>query len=338
MPYRLEPRLPLELPVASGRRIGRFALAVARARRGRLALATLAAVAASAVALAGPALLGAVVDAVVEDGGRARIDALALAYLGVAVSGGALAWLAALAAARLGEDVLCELRERTFERVTALPASVVERAGAGDVLTRLTDDVETLTEARARTVALVAQEPHVFAASVADNLRLACPGATDAQLRAVIAAVDGEGWIATLPSGLETRVGAGGETLDPAAAQRLALARVSLADPGVVLLDEATAALGAGQARAAERALAPATADRTVIAIAHDLAAAEAADRVLVMSDGRVVEQGAHAELLQRGGEYARLWTGWRAERERSLGELAPVSASDRPRHAARRE
>jgi ATP-binding cassette, subfamily C, bacterial len=161
-----------------------------------------------------------------------------------------------------------------------------------------------------RRIVLVTQEHHVFIGTVRDNLAIAAPAAADADLLAALAAVDAE-WVHTLPDGLSTELGAGGRALDAAQAQQLALARVVLADPHTVILDEATALLDPATARHAERAMGAVLAGRTVIAIAHRLHTAHYADRVAVMAGGRITELGRHENLVEAGGEYARLWRSW---------------------------
>ncbi|MFD8546598.1 ABC transporter ATP-binding protein [Streptomyces sp. NPDC059649] len=165
-----------------------------------------------------------------------------------------------------------------------------------------------------RHVVLVTQEHHVFLGSVRDNLRLAAPGAGDAELRAALAAV-GADWAGELPAGLDTELGPGGHRLDGARSQQLALARVVLADPHTVILDEATALLDPRTARHTERALAAVLAGRTVIAVAHRLHTAHDADRVAVMEAGRLAELGTHDELVAAGGAYAALWRSWHGGR-----------------------
>jgi ATP-binding cassette, subfamily C, bacterial len=155
-------------------------------------------------------------------------------------------------------------------------------------------------------VVLVTQEYHVFHDSIRGNLMLARPDATDAQLLAALDAV-GAHWA----EDLDTVVGGDGRTLDGAQAQQLALARVVLADPHTVILDEATALLDPAAARHTERALAAVLAGRTVVAIAHRLQTAHDADRVAVMDRGVVTELGTHDELVAANGTYAALWHSW---------------------------
>ena len=166
-----------------------------------------------------------------------------------------------------------------------------------------------------RQVVLVTQEHHVFLGTVRDNLAIASPDATDAQLRAALAAVGAE-WAGELPAGLDTELGASGTVIDGSQAQQLALARVVLADPHTLILDEATALLDPRTARHTERALAAVMRGRTVIAVAHRLHTAHDADRVAVMEDGRLTELGTHDELVAAGGAYAALWGSWHGRHE----------------------
>lgn len=164
-----------------------------------------------------------------------------------------------------------------------------------------------------REVALVTQEQHVFVGTVAENLRLARPSASDQELSSVLAAVDATEWVAALPEGVETVVGAGGAPLNPAQIQQLALARLVLADPHTLVLDEATSLLDPRAARHLERSLASVLEGRTVVAIAHRLHTAHDADRVAVVEDGLLRELGTHDELLANGGAYAELWKSWQS-------------------------
>ncbi|MFF0318154.1 ABC transporter ATP-binding protein [Micromonospora sp. NPDC005252] len=172
---------------------------------------------------------------------------------------------------------------------------------------------------RRRRIALVTQEHHVFIGSVRDNLAFAAPDASDEQMRAALATV-GADWYDELPEGLDTALGDGARQLGAAEAQQLALARLLLADPHTLILDEATAALDPSTARRTERALAAVLVGRTVIAIAHRLNTAHDADRVAVLADGRITEIGSHDDLVAAGGAYAALWRSWHAhadERQR---------------------
>ncbi|MFF3486249.1 ABC transporter ATP-binding protein [Streptomyces sp. NPDC002701] len=180
-----------------------------------------------------------------------------------------------------------------------------------------------------RQVVLVTQEHHVFLGTVRDNLLIAEPEARDDELWAALAAVGADDWVRELPDGLGTELGSGGgpapgagrglpggaPVADGSRAQQLALARVVLADPHTLVLDEATALLDPATARHTERALAAVLQGRTVIAIAHRLHTAHDADRVAVMEDGRLTELGTHDSLVAAGGAYAALWHSWHGER-----------------------
>ncbi|MGH3985065.1 MAG: ABC transporter ATP-binding protein, partial [Pseudonocardiaceae bacterium] len=160
-------------------------------------------------------------------------------------------------------------------------------------------------------VVLVTQEVHTFAGTLADDLRLARPGASETDLAAALDKVGALAWVRALPDGLATVVGAGGHRLTATQAQQLALARLVLADPLVAILDEATAEAGSAGARVLEAATLRALDGRTALVVAHRLTQAATADRIVVLDDGRVVEIGPHAELATGDGPYAQLWTAW---------------------------
>jgi ABC-type multidrug transport system fused ATPase/permease subunit len=173
-----------------------------------------------------------------------------------------------------------------------------------------------------RRVALVTQEHHVFVGTLRDNLALALGelgseetgDAADLRLREALEAVDAWEWVAALPDGLDTRVGSGGLHLGAGQSQQVALARLVLADPHTLVLDEATSLIDPRAARHLERSLAAVLEGRTVIAIAHRLYTAHDADRVAVVEDGVVSEIGSHDELVAADGSYAALWRSWHGE------------------------
>jgi len=162
-----------------------------------------------------------------------------------------------------------------------------------------------------RRVVLVTQEHYVFTATLRENLILAARDADDARLVDALRRVDA-GW--AVATGLDTMLGPEHRQLTTAEAQQIALARVVIADPPIVILDEATAGIDPASAGNVEVALAAALAGRTVIAIAHQLQAAASADRIAVVEDGRIVEAGPHDALLAAGGGYAGLWHAWQGE------------------------
>jgi ATP-binding cassette subfamily C protein len=162
-------------------------------------------------------------------------------------------------------------------------------------------------------IVLVTQDHHVFADSVRDNLLIARPTAADEELHAALETV-GASWIDDLPDGLDTVLGSGGLALQTAHAQQIALARVILADPHTVVLDEATSMLDPTTARSVERALAVVLDGRTVLAIAHRMHTSHDADRVAVMEAGRIIEIGSHDALLASDGAYATLWHSWHGD------------------------
>lgn len=174
-------------------------------------------------------------------------------------------------------------------------------------------DVMELPLAELRTqVALVTQEHHVFVGSLRDNIVLAREDtATDEQVWDALRAVDAVEWVERMPEGLDTLVGSGKQVLTPAQAQQVALARLVVADPHTLVLDEATSLIDPKTARHLEGSMASLLDGRTVVAIAHRLHTAHDADRIAVVIDGRIAELGSHDELMALEGQYASLWRAW---------------------------
>jgi ATP-binding cassette subfamily B protein len=170
----------------------------------------------------------------------------------------------------------------------------------------------TLASLRRRIV-MLPQEGHLFSGTIADNVRLAEPDASDEDVARALDRIGALERFASLPDGLETDVQTRGLRLSAGERQLVGIARVALADPAVIVLDEATSSLDPATEAAVEGALAAVAAGRTVVTIAHRLSTAERADRVVVMEHGRAVEVASHEELVEQGERYARLWASWQA-------------------------
>ena len=160
-------------------------------------------------------------------------------------------------------------------------------------------------------VALVTQEHHVFSGTIRDNIVLAREDSSDEAVAEALRAVDAYEWVDKLPKKLRTVIGSGNLTLTPAQAQQVALARLVVADPHTLVLDEATSLIDPRTARHLEGSMASLLDGRTVVAIAHRLHTAHDADRIAVVIDGRIAELGSHDELVAADGEYAALWKAW---------------------------
>jgi ATP-binding cassette subfamily B protein len=168
-------------------------------------------------------------------------------------------------------------------------------------------------ESLSRRIVLLPQEGHLFSGTIADNVRLAQPDATDDQVTAAVERIGALDRFSALPAGLQTDVQTRGLRLSAGERQLVGLARVALADPAVIVLDEATSSLDPGTEAEVERALAAVAEGRTLVTIAHRLSTAERADRVAVMERGRLVEVASHDELVEQGERYARLWRSWQS-------------------------
>jgi ATP-binding cassette subfamily B protein len=164
-----------------------------------------------------------------------------------------------------------------------------------------------------RRIVLLPQEGHLFSGTIAENVRLAHPEATDEEVRSALRRIGALDRFDSLPDGLETDVQTRGVRLSAGERQLVGIARVALADPAVIVLDEATSSLDPATEAAVERALAAVAEGRTVVTIAHRLSTAERADRVAVMEHGRLVEVASHDELVEQGDRYAGLWASWQA-------------------------
>ena len=156
-------------------------------------------------------------------------------------------------------------------------------------------------------ISLVPQDTALFADTVAENIRYGAPDASDAEIRAVARLAFADGFISALPNGYDTHLGERGVTLSGGQRQRIAIARALLRDAPILLLDEATSALDAESEKLVQQALERIMENRTTLVIAHRLATVRQADRIIVLQDGKVVEEGTHAALLRRNGPYAKL-------------------------------
>ncbi|MGL5930240.1 MAG: ABC transporter ATP-binding protein, partial [Dermatophilaceae bacterium] len=202
----------------------------------------------------------------------------------------------------------------------------------GSVLVGGVDVREMTTDDLMRQVSLVFQDVYLFEGTIADNIRVGRPDATDEQVREAgrLARVDEV--VARLPRGWDTQVGEGGDRLSGGERQRVSIARAILKDAPIVLLDEATSALDPVNEAAVQEALSALTADRTLLVVAHRLQTVAAADQVVVLEAGRVAEIGTHDELLVAGGRYADFWrsraraAGWRLVREPGASLAEPVT------------
>jgi len=227
---------------------------------------------------------------------------------------------------REGHDVLhgIDVRLRVGERLAIVGPSGSGKSTLGRLLSGINrprtgsariggvDLVDLPLEVLRTEVALVTQEHHVFIGTVRDNIVLAREDSPDEAVWAALSAVGSDDWVRRLPHGLDTRIGSGQQALTPAQAQQIALARLIIADPHTLVLDEATSLIDPRTARSLEGSMNALLEGRTVVAIAHRLHTAHDADRIAVVIDGRIAELGSHDELVDReDGEYAALWRAW---------------------------
>ena len=198
--------------------------------------------------------------------------------------------------------------------LAALIAGLVEPT-AGSIRVGAVETSQVSDTWTAKNVTLLTQDVHLFAGTLREDLSMAAQGATDADLLRALASVgldpEGTQFARLFPKGLDTAVGAGAEDIPPEVEQQLALARVALSGPKVLILDEATAEAGSDATNALEDAAARITADTTALVVAHRLDQAAAADRILVMDAGRIIEDGTHTELVAADGRYAQLFAAW---------------------------
>jgi putative ABC transport system ATP-binding protein len=195
----------------------------------------------------------------------------------------------------------------TFVKLVArLADPTLGRVLVGDIDLREVDPDE-----RRAAVRMVPQDGFLFDTTVGENIRFGRPGATAADAADAIAALGLGTWVASLPVGIDTPVGERGESLSVGERQLVALARAQLADPGLLILDEATSAVDPETEQALEQALARLSEGRTTISVAHRLSTAERADLILVFDAGHVVERGRHADLVAAGGVYSGLHESW---------------------------
>ena len=253
---------------------------------------------------------------------------------GLELPGGALqvevdhVWFAYHGGPPVLRDVSCRIPAGT--RVAVVGATGSGKTTMAKLLIRLADptsgairvgglDLRRVTTSSLRSsMVLVPQDGFLFDTTVAANIQLGRPEASDAEIRAALDDLGLRPWVDSLPEGIDTPVGQRGERLSVGERQLVALTRGYLANPGCLILDEATSAVDPATEVRLRNAIDRLTAGRTAITVAHRLATAEHAEVVLVMRGGRLVEQGSHEALLRAGGTYANLYSSWRASLEQT--------------------
>jgi ABC-type multidrug transport system fused ATPase/permease subunit len=208
--------------------------------------------------------------------------------------------LALVGATGAGKSTIAKLVARFYD-----PVQGVVRLDGVDLRQVADEDLR-------RAVVMVTQENFLFSGTIADNIAFGRPGASRSEVEAAAIAIGADTFIRALPEGFDTDVRKRGGRLSSGQRQLVAFARAFLADPAVLILDEATSSLDIPSERLVQRALRTILADRTAIVIAHRLSTVEIADRVLVVEGGRVVEDGPPAALVAGGGRYATLHQQWR--------------------------
>jgi ATP-binding cassette subfamily B protein len=196
----------------------------------------------------------------------------------------------------VGKTTLCSLIPRFYE--------VTE----GAILLDGRDIRDIRLQSLRRNIGIVQQEVYLFAGTVADNIRYGKPGASEAEIIEAAQKANAHAFIMTLPDGYNTDIGQRGVKLSGGQKQRLSIARVFLKDPPVIIFDEATSALDNESEKAVRDSLEKLTDNRTTLVIAHRLSTVRNAQRIVVLTDSGITEQGTHDELIVRGGSYANLY------------------------------
>jgi ABC-type multidrug transport system fused ATPase/permease subunit len=275
-----------------------------RPQRPLLILATIVIALQAGALLAGPALVRHGIDSgLLSNGGKGDAGALNLSvvlYLGVALAGWALGVAAIILVAKAGEAFLRDLRNRVFGHMMSLSLDYFEREKTGRVVARMTSDIDAMQELIAQGLVLFVMNVFIFVGAVIAVLLLSWQLALGLYER-----------FAAFPEGLDTEVRERGSRLSAGERQLVSLARAALADPTVLILDEATSNLDPGTEHTVEAALDRHTEGRTVVVVAHRLSTAARADRIAVVYDGRLAELGTHDELVAHEGHYAALYRAW---------------------------